>query len=295
MPIFVKDGKLVNFIHIPKCAGTSVEKTLQDYCDGFLLHTGKVGILPCTPQHFHADVLPMVIKGHKAVPSFAIVRHPLLRMISEYFWRNRKSQSEGSKLREPNQHIVELIKNYNINEFAHDNHIRHQVAFMLENTKVFKLETGIDESIMYAFDALGINTAVNTKNSNHSKSTDIKLSSETIKFVEDFYQVDYDYFGYERVKLDKDFYSYSELKQFVKDSTHKNDVDYNAEIISKYRGEQKRNQVKRAECLRDEALKLEKVSVEAAYYLMLEASKLKPNGKVISQKLYEYKTQLIAK
>ena len=65
MPIFSKNETEILFIHIPKCAGTSVEKKLKSVYQHFNLHSCTMSELPCTPQHFHASLLPIAVKKLK--------------------------------------------------------------------------------------------------------------------------------------------------------------------------------------------------------------------------------------
>lgn len=68
MPIYIKDNLEILFIHIPKCAGTSIEKVLRASTSfEYLFSKNKIDRI-CTPQHFHADILSN-IAGEK-IPSF---------------------------------------------------------------------------------------------------------------------------------------------------------------------------------------------------------------------------------
>merc|ERR1712146_625110 len=86
---FTKQGCI--FVHVPKCAGTSIEG---------LLYNVKI---PAS-QHFTArELRRMWPSKFKALPSFAILRNPLERAISAYKYiiggGNGKSNDVAWKLR----------------------------------------------------------------------------------------------------------------------------------------------------------------------------------------------------
>lgn len=94
MPIAHKH-KLI-FIHIPKTAGTSIEKALGikrwDEKILRLKKEQKIGGVLYAPQHYtgpmvkmHTKVLPYWNKYFK----FSIVRHPYTRVLSEFWWVHR--------------------------------------------------------------------------------------------------------------------------------------------------------------------------------------------------------------
>ena len=295
MPIFSKNETEILFIHIPKCAGTSVEKKLKSVYQHFNLHSCTMSELPCTPQHFHASLLPIAVKKLKTIESFAIVRNPLLRIISEYFWRNRHRAKRGDERLEPNKHIINLISAYKIVKYVIDNHIRHQIAFILPKTKVFYLENGIQDALDFASNAIGYTKEKNADepNSNNSKAEEIYLTRETINKVEEFYQVDYAMFNYKKLAFSGNKIAYSEIKKIVKSDFENTEYVYNADILKAYKSSERKWNNKRALLLRDEAIKIETVSLESALLLIKEANKLKPYSKIIKSKLSLYEKKLV--
>lgn len=88
--MIINETKKVCFIHIPKCAGTSIRRLLQDFDDLKGAHTGKVATheqlglldyvhipLPVLSEHF-----PELYQKVKSYHSFAIVRDPFERFAS---------------------------------------------------------------------------------------------------------------------------------------------------------------------------------------------------------------------
>ncbi|XGA79222.1 sulfotransferase family 2 domain-containing protein [Halomonas sp. CH40] len=88
MPIFLKEGELFYFSYIPKCGGMSIENMLKKHANIALrspyLHGVTQQKFPCSPQHFHLDIVDKIFPMSNFSYKFAVVRHPLHRFISEY-------------------------------------------------------------------------------------------------------------------------------------------------------------------------------------------------------------------
>ena len=90
MPLFTYNNQKVFFIHIPKCGGSSVEKSLESATGDISLFTPDPGVLPCTPQHLDRKYLLSLFPPKYTSPVFfTIVRHPVLRLVSEFFHETR--------------------------------------------------------------------------------------------------------------------------------------------------------------------------------------------------------------
>ncbi|WP_444958057.1 sulfotransferase family 2 domain-containing protein [Microbulbifer sp. ZKSA002] len=233
MPIYFKGDKELLFIHIPKCGGSTIEKHLLEVASGGHLFNPRKGDLPCCPQHFHAPLLRVSLKRPKNMTSFAVVRHPLMRAVSEYFWQNRKCISEGKELPEPNKAICGFFDKYKRNSYACDNHIRPQVEFLLEKTKVFYLEKGMSDVFKFAYKALNIywDDSVGVEAKNKSKLQQLTLTRETIELVQSFYQMDFEAFGYTPVAINKDEIQLSELKKIVAENLDLDTLKYGENFV----------------------------------------------------------------
>lgn len=84
------------FVHIPKTAGTSIERVLdmhKDYSDNNPFMGG--GFYGHEPQHYSYEITLKQLEDEFNVEnpetwfSFTFVRNPYDRMVSEYFWRLR--------------------------------------------------------------------------------------------------------------------------------------------------------------------------------------------------------------
>jgi len=191
MPILSKDNKKVLFIHIPKCAGTSITETFEsngwqvDWMN-YPARDNVPDILPCNPQHYHIPLIEKYIDVNIDV-EFTITRHPWKKLISEYFWsepgiaRHTKEFDDNFYYNfEP--YMVARMSEYVVAEnyftvkpevfykreirFPFDNHMRPQVDFIRESTKVFDLSkfSKIEKFLHSEFNIKGIKETNKSKN-----------------------------------------------------------------------------------------------------------------------------------
>lgn len=143
MPIFSKNNKTILFIHIPKSAGSSIERIGREtgWIESFSIK-GKalkeVSYCKATFQHLHADVLSVLFDFEAFDSIFTVVRNPFSRFKSEYYWQ----RSQGITNLEVDEWVNETFNKYSNNPYIYDNHIRPQVEFVPDYKKVevFKLE-----------------------------------------------------------------------------------------------------------------------------------------------------------
>jgi len=80
----ISHNKEFIFLHIPKCAGTSVNKTLKKYCENTFENSKKSEYA----KHAKLPVIRKAIgeKRFNEYHKFTIVRNPWDRILSLYFW-----------------------------------------------------------------------------------------------------------------------------------------------------------------------------------------------------------------
>ena len=139
------------FIHIPKTGGSSLEKHFANrgWREIFSVRgipTDQIPFSKISPQHFHAELLEQVFDFDAFSSVVTLVRDPLQRLKSEFYWQHRKA----ADLPEPAQWIDRVFRAAKHQPFQHDNHIRPQCDFFPENLDVrtFKLE---DDGVRAAF------------------------------------------------------------------------------------------------------------------------------------------------
>jgi hypothetical protein len=146
MPIFKKGDRRIAFIHVPKAAGSSIERYFTD-C-GWTMEFYR----PCTDPNIPADhhlvyaELKNLVEDLDDIPSFCIVRNPYKRMVSE--WRWQRTVMVTTKLNFPDfvRRVEVSLKN---SRTYWDNHWRPQSDFLdarLDHViKIEKLNHGFEE------------------------------------------------------------------------------------------------------------------------------------------------------
>lgn len=204
MPVFYKDNKRVLFVHVPKCGGSYIEHLFLnngfslEYIDG-----GKPGnlnyIRKCSPQHMHSEMLNTIFELSKFDFIFTVVREPVQRIISEAHMRLKESKDSHQL----DTWVRDIFSKYTEDNFILDNHIRPQSEFLCENIHIFKQEDGfgedfiskLEEKIGFTFEVKNIERVMGR--SNFTKGNKFEFLPETQNLIKQFYQVDYEGFGYE--------------------------------------------------------------------------------------------------
>ena len=197
MPIYINDdSECINFIHIPKTAGTSLDKCLsKDYPNGFF--SKKYKIFGVTPQHLDKGKLEKLGFNKLGLRSFCVVREPVERIKSEYRyllgykpWYYRLLNFDAF--------VSFSFMMYKLDANVFDNHIRPQSHYIYTNTIVYKFEDGLDtarDSIKKDFSFVRI---AELQHSMKSASRKVYISSKTLSKIHMFYASDYDNLNYDR-------------------------------------------------------------------------------------------------
>lgn len=80
------------FIHIPKCAGTSIEYVLNKRPHREWDNSNKIWVQHATAQ----QIKKLYCHNYEDYFSFAFVRNPWDRVVSDYFWVRRDLKIKGS-------------------------------------------------------------------------------------------------------------------------------------------------------------------------------------------------------
>ena len=94
MPVFQIAGKNVLFVHVPKTGGSSIESWLRQHGPEALFARNPVPGLDVVPQHFDAATLQNIMSESFIDYSFMVVRDPVKRVLSEYFYDRSHSIAE---------------------------------------------------------------------------------------------------------------------------------------------------------------------------------------------------------
>ena len=199
MPIFQSEKGLVFYAHIPKCGGMSIEQKLSflpTHLKTPFLHGERQQRFPCSPQHFHSEIITRLFDVDALHYSFTVTRHPYNRLISEYKFRSDIAKRQSREMPDINNWIENTFKNYAENNFILDNHIRPQGEFLIPGMDVMKLEDGMDAIFARISEALGIDKMPVAAHANKSTEMNLTVSRDSKDLVRDFYKSDLEYFNY---------------------------------------------------------------------------------------------------
>ncbi|WP_425102284.1 sulfotransferase family 2 domain-containing protein [Tropicibacter sp. S64] len=157
MPIIRISGKLVYFAHVPRAAGTSVERYLRArfgplaFADPAYLSVPEARRWTrSSPQHVTRGALDRLFPEGFFDASFAIVRHPYDRLHS-VFLRQRDIESQIP----PETPFGDWVSTLPQPEGALDNHTRPMLDFLPKGTRIFRLEDGLGQVVDWLDDLAG--------------------------------------------------------------------------------------------------------------------------------------------
>lgn len=213
MPFFRAEAKLVYFAHVPKCAGTAVETYLRDlrgvklafldHC--YLKRPAETRWNVTSPQHIDQDALATLIPQGFFDLQFALVRHPVQRLVSA--WRY---QSYYQKVLDAGQGFSEFVASLDTAQIGRigwcDNHFLPQVRFLLkdEACRLFRLEDGLG-LVKSWLDGLFDGPAPEGEIAPNNRLSDLVpedlpetlATAADIKRIKRLYSDDFERFGYE--------------------------------------------------------------------------------------------------
>jgi hypothetical protein len=206
MPVFVKDGTTVLYVHVPKTGGTSLEQVFLD--SGYEMHyhddvfgPGTMNrVRRCTPQHMHAALLRETFALRRFDVVFMTVREPVARFRSEFGMRNRDLPYVDEATVEAWAHDV--LDRYTRNPYVLDNHVRPQSAFLLPRAEVHHLEVGLPAIVdrLDAAHGLGLTATdhrlLDRAAASGFSSADVPVSRGLERRLQEFYRDDFARFGY---------------------------------------------------------------------------------------------------
>lgn len=202
MPIFSHGGRNVLFVHVPKTGGTAIEN--------FFRHSGVVAVsllsgalhgaerlgFPCSPQHFHAEILENLFDARLFARRIAVVRHPVDRLASEYRMRVRGRIAREKPYPAFAPWVTASFARTDENPYHRDNHFRPQVAFVDAGTEVFRYEAGLEAPVRRILDLLEVDIPVELPRRNVGAPVAIDADAALIARIEERYSDDMRAFGF---------------------------------------------------------------------------------------------------
>ena len=191
------------FIHVPKTGGTAVETFFRGVgLTGYFDPPTYMPVRPyllVPPAHYDYEVMRRLF-NLDAMYSFAIVRDPVKRMISQYKWSIEKSsQAETLARMDFSSFLRFMFAEYRRNENLAAGHFKPQVRFVGEKvTKIFKYEAGLNVIIRRVLEDVGFKPQgeLQLPVVNSSAARKVEPSADDIALIREFYAEDCKAFGY---------------------------------------------------------------------------------------------------
>jgi hypothetical protein len=206
MPIVRAGLNLVYFAHVPKCGGSAIEAYLGKRFGRVALldirhHTRSAGKRwsRTSPQHISNEVRDRLFPKGFFDHSFAVVRHPVTRLVSAYHFQQEIEQlpSASTGFSDWLETLAEMMED---DPFIFDNHTRPMVDLVPEDAKIFYLEHGLDALVPWFDGITGRKDAprallpVNERKSR--KGGKVTPSDYDIALIGELYAADFARFGY---------------------------------------------------------------------------------------------------
>jgi hypothetical protein len=209
MPLFQVRDQTLYFAHVPRTGGSNLENYLaarfgsasmldRDWMSAWAGGGWRRDSLLTSPQHMTAvdaaRVLPVT-----GVPSFAVVRDPAARIVSEFRFQARR----GFRRRRLTElgfstWLRLMLAAAHRDPRIFDNHLRPQTEIVPQTAVVFRLEGGLDPVIAW-IDAIAEETAPELVIGNDEPASfrgTVAPSRDDLRLIARFYASDYKRFGY---------------------------------------------------------------------------------------------------
>ena len=179
----------IYFCQIPRAGGRAVLKAFRaaGYRDSYEILGNSV-----THPNYFEILAHYRQKGEKPPRSFAIVRHPMRRLESAFFYRRRA--------RNPSD-MFDQLRNMRTQDFytRWQNAIRPAHDMVLERTTILKYEDGLNACLRRLFDTSMVGSALKVESRAGGKREPLDWSKAPADIVEQImglYAADYYHFDY---------------------------------------------------------------------------------------------------
>jgi len=209
MPIVRTDSLLIYYAHVPKCAGSSIEQYLEDRFGQVAMVDTRHHAKPSnqrwsrtSPQHMTLEVLNRLFPPGFFDHSFAVVRHPVGRIISAYHFQLEIEYQPAARVGF-SEWLDMLPETMAEDPFVFDNHTRPMAERVPPDAQIFHLEHGVDPLILWLDAITGVKAGpralrkINDRQGRGGKTEKVTPSSTDLKRIEEIYGADFTRFGYE--------------------------------------------------------------------------------------------------
>ncbi len=152
MPLFLHDGAMHYFAHIPKAGGSSVERFIAEALGTPFLINRQFLSRPAverwsrtSPQHILWSDLVTLVPEELIASAFAITRHPVARAASAYNYRVARADIPVGQSFEA--WFERAAATYARRGFIYDSHLVPQHRFVPEDAATWRLEDGLGQAL----------------------------------------------------------------------------------------------------------------------------------------------------
>lgn len=197
MPLFIRSKLL--FIHIPKSGGTSIERLLEQKGDpaGLFTATGSIFINGHTPQHCTYRELEDLNLVTDDVRIFTVVRNPVERTLSEYFYLKTHRPDIDKLYRSFDGFLDYFLNSRNASLF--DNHNLTNFDYLVDHSGSISKRI----TVFPYFDTSGIESFIGYRGLNdltiyRTQKEDMNIRDRQMKRILKYFEKDFEYFRYDR-------------------------------------------------------------------------------------------------
>ena len=196
--------KKVIFVHVPKTAGSSMEKFILDKDLDCMDPEELYGVDENgrALQHLMASDIKQIVPNYAQYFSFSIVRNPYERIVSEYFWCpiedvGHKGDQTFDEFLSYAKHVV-LTQNYFANAFT--DHFIPQYKFVYDDqmnkivNHVGRFEN-LDKTVRIVRRKMNLEKPFPKLNARRSNER-VNLTRDQKNTIYDLYKKDFELFGY---------------------------------------------------------------------------------------------------
>jgi len=211
VPIARISGLLIYFAHVPKCAGSAVERYLIQRFGPLAMRDPRFTLdgprwSKSSPQHIDAQSLDRLFPEGFLDGGFAVVRHPVDRLRSLFLYQ-RDAEGTIPKDRTMWDWLDALPARMEAEPFYLDNHPRPMDALVPPDCTVFRLEDGLQAVVQWLDEVAGADDGPREIASVNAYVDKVERSGGTIgpapvitadclERISEIYAADFDRFGY---------------------------------------------------------------------------------------------------
>jgi len=197
MPIASVADKSILFIHVPKCAGMSMDQFLRANAHVTAEARLRAYSKNIRLRHLHREPLEQLYHASCFHWVFMIVRHPVGRMVSEYRYQRRKGGLHPQNFISFSLWLRYWLYRARRNASVRENHFRPQSDFASFGAEVFALENGLGPVVDRFSQVTGVTSPVPIEMRNASPKQPVAVSKADRRLIGDFFHADFAAFGYD--------------------------------------------------------------------------------------------------